>query len=602
MFQEIMNRALRRYEGSDPAIRMRAKLFFLIYLLILVILPVAITYSAWSHLRNPTLGYRLNLLILIPEIMALLPLVLVLILLLRGRFSLSAHLLLVFLFLMIWVIMLLDRSGELSRLDTIVFVLGILTLTPLAIVRHKKIILLYGGINLAAFLLFMLHIRPQLQMPFHRYMEYVFDNAVAIVFITLTAFAVFLINQRALEQMKNELAERRRQEDETKRLQAQLVHALKMESVGRLAGGVAHDFNNLLTMVMGNTSLALAKQDAGSPAAARLKDVMRAAESAASLIRQLLAFSRREAIEPRPLDLNRLIIKITSLLERLLGSDVKPVLKLGAGIGPIMADPSQVEQIVVNLAINARDAMPGGGILTIETRNQRIDSPPALASPVLKPGDYVALSVTDTGIGIPENDLPRIFDPFFTTKPVGQGTGLGLASVYGAVQQNGGAIAVSSAPGKGTVMTVYFPATKLAPRAGEPASRSEDLPGGNEAVLLVEDDAMVLEFIQLVLSGLGYRVQGAADGAGALKLAAAPGARYDLLLTDVILPDMTGTALAAKTLPRLPGARLLYMSAHAENVIVHDGIVDGGVHFIAKPFTAPELARKIRSVLDAPMG
>ena len=602
MFRGMLDRALRRYEESDPAIRMRAKLFFLIYLMILVILPVAITYSAWSHLHNPALGYRLNLLILIPETLALLPLAIVFILLLRGRFSLSAHLLLVFLFLVTWFVMLLDRSGELSRLDTIVFVLGILTLTPLAVVRHKKIILLYGGINLAAFLLFMLHVRPQLQMPFHRYMEYVLDNAVAIVFITLTAFAVFLINQRALEQMKNELAERRRQEDETKRLQAQLVHALKMESVGRLAGGVAHDFNNLLTMVMGNTSLALAKLDAGSPAAARLKDVMRAAESAASLTRQLLAFSRREAIEPRPLDLNRLIIKITGLLERLLGSDVKPVLKLGAAIGPIMADPSQVEQIVVNLAINARDAMPGGGTLTIETRNQRIDSPPALTSPVLKPGDYVALSVTDTGIGIPENDLPRIFDPFFTTKPVGQGTGLGLASVYGAVQQNGGAIAVSSAPGRGTVMTVYFPATKLAPRANEPASRSEDLPGGNEAILLVEDDAMVLEFIQLVLSGLGYRVQGAVDGAGALKLAAAPGARYDLLLTDVILPDMTGTALAAKALPRLPGARLLYMSAHAENVVVHDGIVDGSVHFIAKPFTASELARKIRSVLDAPMG
>jgi signal transduction histidine kinase len=598
MFRGMLDRAMRHYEGADPVIRMKAKFFFLAYLLVMAVIPIAIAYSACSHLQNPVLGNRLNLLILVPEALALLALAAILVLLLKGRFSLSAHLLLVISFLVVWIVMLLDRSGELSRLDTIVFVLGLLTVTPLAVAKRKRIILFYGGANLAAFVLFLLYAKGQLDLPFHRYMEYFADNAVAIIFITLTAFAVFLINQRAIEQMEKELAERRRQESETKRLQAQLVHAHKMESVGRLAGGVAHDFNNLLTMVMGNTSMALTKLDGESPAAVRLRDVMRAAESAASLTRQLLAFSRRQPIEPRPLDLNRHVMGIVRLLERLFHEDVKTVTKLDASIAPIMADPSQVEQIVINLAVNARDAMPGGGTLTIETRSTRIDRQPAAASPVLKPGDYVALSVADTGIGIPESDLPLIFDPFFTTKPLGQGTGLGLASVYGAVQQNGGSIEVRSSPGNGTVMTVYFPATRMAPRHGEPAARGEELPGGRESVLLVEDDAMVLEFMQLVLSSLGYRVLAAADGAAALELVSAPGAGFDLLLTDVILPDMTGTALAARVLPGLPGAKVLYMSGHAEDAVVHDDAMNGRFHFIAKPFTAQELARKIREVLD----
>jgi signal transduction histidine kinase len=598
MFTATLKRAMRRYEGADPVIRMKAKFFFLVYLLILAVIPVAIAYSAWSQLHNPILGHRLNLTVLIPETLILLPLAAILILLLRGHFSLSAHLLLVLLFLAIWSIMVLDRSGELSRLDTIAYVLGALTLTPLAVIRHKRAILLYGAANLLALALFLFHARGQLQMPFHRTMEYFADNAVAIIFITLTAFTALLINQRALDQMEHELAERRRQESEKERLQAQLLHAHKMESVGRLAGGVAHDFNNLLTTVMGNAGLALAKLEPGSETSARLKDIMRAADSAAALTRQLLTFSRRQVIEPRPLDLNRHIEKIAQLLERLLGGGVQLVLLPGSGVGPIMADPGQIEQILINLTINARDAMPKGGTITIMTRNRRIvDSPPA-ASPVVKPGDYVILSVADTGAGIPEADRHRIFDPFFTTKPVGQGTGLGLATVYGAVQQNGGSIEVESGSGQGTVMTVYFPATGLVPRAAEPEDRPADLPGGNETILLVEDDAMVLEYIQLILSSLGYRILATADGSTALGLAAAPNARIDLLLTDVILPDMTGMTLAVQAHKNAPGLKVLYMSAHAESVIDHDGARETVIHFIAKPFTTQELANKVRQVLD----
>ncbi len=595
MRKGMLDRAVRRYEGADPVIRMKAKFFFLLHLLVMLIIPVAIGYSACSHLNNPDLGYRLDLSILVPEVLALLPLAAFLFLLLRGRFSLSAHLLLSTALLVTWIIMFVDRTGELSRLDTIAFVLGLLTLTPLVVTRRKRVILFYGAANMAMLALFLLYARPQLRLPFFRYMEYFADNAVAIVFITLASFASFLIGQRALEGMARELAERRRQQEEMERLQAQLLHAQKMESVGRLAGGVAHDFNNLLTTVMGNAGLALAKVDPEGPAAARLKDIMRAADSAAALTRQLLTFSRRQEIEPRPIDLNQHIEKIVALLERLLGEGVRPVLRLSPAIGPIMADPGQVEQIVVNLAVNARDAMPDGGTLTIETRRQRVASPPPAASPVLKPGEYVVLSMADTGNGIPEADLHRIFDPFFTTKPLGQGTGLGLASVYGAVQQNGGSIEVRSEPGRGTTMTVYFPATRLLPRAAEPEARPGELPGGSEPVLVVEDDAMVLDFIQLVLSSLGYRVRTAGDGAAALAALSASG--FDLLLTDMILPDMTGTTLVEQARRRAPGLKAIFMSGHPESAVMAGGAGDGA-RFLAKPFTSQELARAVRQVLD----
>ena len=586
---------MSRYEDADPVMRMKATFFFSVYLLILAVVPIAIVYSACSQLHNPALGHRLNLTVLIPETLVLLPLAAILVLLLKGRFSLSAHLLLILLFLTVWSIMFVDRSGELSKLDTVVYVLGVLTLTPLAVIRRKRVILLYGVANLLALGLFILFTQNQLNLPFHRNMEYFADNAVAIVFITFTAFTAFLINQRALDQMESELAERRRQESEKERLQTQLLHAHKMESVGRLAGGVAHDFNNLLTTIMGNAGMALAKLEPTSETSARLKDIMRAADRAATLTRQLLAFSRRQVSEPRPLDLNRHIEKSAGLLERLLGEGIQLDLLLASDVGPIMADPVQIEQILINLTVNARDAMPGGGMITIVTRNQRIVSSPPAASPIMKPGNYVVLSVTDTGEGIPEADLHRIFDPFFTTKPVGQGTGLGLASVYGAVQQNNGSIEVTSGSGRGTVMTVYFPASGLVPRAAAPQRKPDDLPGGDETILLVEDDAMVLDYVQLILSSLGYRVRTAADGAAALSLAAG----IDLLLTDVILPDMTGMTLAAQSRRHASRLKVLYMSAHGENVVAQDSAAEAVSHFIAKPFTTQELAAKVREVLNA---
>jgi hypothetical protein len=325
---------------------------------------------------------------------------------------------------------------------------------------------------------------------------------------------------------------------------------------------------------------------------------MRAAESAAALTRQLLAFSRRQVSEPRPIDLNSHIEGIAPLLSRLIGTTMRLVLKLGPGTAPITADPGQVEQVLINLVANARDAMPAGGRIVIETRKQRIDSPPPAANPILTPGIHVLLSVSDNGSGIPADDLQHIFDPFFTTKPVGKGTGLGLALVYGAVQQNGGSIAVSSKPGAGTTMTVYFPVSGNHALSRVQAQEPPELPQGRETVLLVDDDPAVLDFVQAVLVSLGYRVQAAADGAAALAAMAGPENGIDLLLSDCILPDMTGTTLTAQARTLRPGMKALFMSGHTEKTAMGGGAAGDGGHFIAKPFTAEELAKKVREVLD----
>ena len=596
---KLLDRAIHRYDGMGAAMRMKVRIFLLITLFMLAIVPILIAYSAYSQRNNPALGYQLSYMVLVPEAISFLLFMLALVLLVRGHFSVAAHLILITAFLTIWTVMFVDRSGTLSSMDTIVFVAGIITITPLALTRRKWAILAYGAGNLALLAAFAFVARSRFGLTRYAGIEYFADNAVALVFITLVAFSVFVINQRALAQIENELAERRRQESEKERLQAQLAHAQKMESIGRLAGGVAHDFNNLLTTIMGNTSMALTKLGADNPVAPRLKDVMRTAESAAALTRQLLAFSRRQVSEPRPIDLNSHIEGIAPLLSRLIGESMRLVLKLGPGTAPITVDPGQLEQVLINLVANARDAMSAGGSIVIETRKQHVDSPTPAANPIMKPGAHVVLSVTDNGTGIPADDIQHIFDPFFTTKPVGKGTGLGLALVYGAVRQNGGSIAVSSKPGAGTTMTVYFPISANNPRDRFPEPDPPELPRGRESVLLVDDDPAVLDFVKMIMASLGYRVHAAADGAAALAVIAEPGAGIDLLLTDFILPDMTGRTLAVQAQTRLAGLKVLFMSGHAENFAMTGSAVDNGGQFIAKPFTTQALAKKVREILDA---
>jgi two-component system, cell cycle sensor histidine kinase and response regulator CckA len=385
---------------------------------------------------------------------------------------------------------------------------------------------------------------------------------------------------------------------ERKLLEAQLRQAQKMEAVGRLAGGIAHDFNNLLTVILSHASLAGQDAAAGTDLAEDLTEISAAGKRAAELTRQLLTFARRHVSEPRVLDVNQVASGVDRMLRRLIGEDVALVTNLAAGLWSVRADPGQLEQVLVNLAVNARDAMPHGGTLTIATQNVQVGPGHAPRHPQLAEGDYVLLSVSDTGHGIAAEDLPYVFEPFFTTKAAGVGTGLGLATCYGIVQQHGGQIVVSSPPGRGATFDVYLPRVAGVPETGA-ALTSAPTARGSETILVVEDDPAVRTIAVRALGRLGYTTIAASDGAEGLEVAAKYPGPIDLLLTDVIMPHISGRELAVRLAERRPGIRVLYTSGYTQNVIAQHGVLDPGLHFLAKPYIPGTLLEKVREVLDS---
>ena len=381
-------------------------------------------------------------------------------------------------------------------------------------------------------------------------------------------------------------------------LQAQLQQAMKMEAVGRLAGGVAHDFNNLLTVIIGNVSLALGKVQQSTPVAGMLSEVNKAAERAARLTAQLLAFSRKQIIEPKVLNLNDLIADLNAMLVRLIREDIKIRILPGNDLGVVKVDAGQFQQVLVNLVVNARDAMPGGGKIVIETSNAELDDDYCSRRPYVKPGRFVMVAVSDTGHGMSKEVKAQIFEPFFTTKAKGAGTGLGLATTYGAVKQAGGSIEVYSEVGVGTTVKIYLPRVE-----GEASKfASDDQPrkpqGGTETILLVEDEDIIRKLCVRILDELGYKVLQAGDGDAAIAMARGYGERIDLLLTDVVMPGMSGRGLANRLTHIHPETRVLFTSGYTDNAIVHHGVLDEGVSFIGKPYTPSALAWKVREVLD----
>jgi PAS domain S-box-containing protein len=387
---------------------------------------------------------------------------------------------------------------------------------------------------------------------------------------------------------------------ERKRLEQQLRQAQKMEAVGRLAGGVAHDFNNMLTIISGYSGLLIEHPGIAEPLRGYVDEIRNASGRAASLTRQLLAFSRQQVLAPRVLDLNSVVSNIQKMLKRLIGEDIDLVTALGESLWPIMADPGQLEQVLMNLAVNARDAMPDGGVVTIETSNVKMDAASAQAHFPLKPGPYVLLTFSDTGVGMDAETQARIFEPFFTTKEVGKGTGLGLAMVYGIVKQSGGYIWVSSDVGKGTTFRIYLPRTEV--EVVDPSSgrgRPEAL-RGTETLLLAEDDDSVRELVRNVLRENGYKVLEASRGEEALELSELFAGKIDLLVTDVVMPQMNGRELARQLLNQRPQTKVLYISGYADNAVFYPGGLDAGGAFLQKPFTPEALTRKVREVLGGP--
>jgi two-component system cell cycle sensor histidine kinase/response regulator CckA len=378
----------------------------------------------------------------------------------------------------------------------------------------------------------------------------------------------------------------------------QLRQSQKMDAIGRLAGGVAHDFNNLLTVILGYAEQLQERLDAKEPMRAAALEIQGAAERAAALTRQLLAFSRKQVLEPRTLDLNAVLSGTSGLLRRLISEDVQLEVRLDPNLGRVMADEHQIQQVIMNLAINARDAMPEGGRLTLTTSNETLDQSYARQHLPLAPGEYVLLDVADTGIGMDAATKARAFEPFFTTKEPGKGTGLGLATVYGIIKQSGGYIWVYSEPGHGTVFKIYLPRLDAAPDAGPRATSGAAL-NGHETVLLVEDEASVRELLRGTLEGHGYRVMAAASGEQALERASVHRGPIHLLVSDVVMPGIGGPELASRLAPLHPELRVLHISGYADDAILRHGVREGTTAFLQKPFTLEALARKMREVLDA---
>jgi signal transduction histidine kinase/ActR/RegA family two-component response regulator len=382
-------------------------------------------------------------------------------------------------------------------------------------------------------------------------------------------------------------------------LEEQLRHSQKMEAVGRLAGGIAHDFNNLLTAIIGYTEIVLTSLDPKDARRADAEEIARAAMRAADLTKQMLAFSRRQVLQPKIIDLNTALGKVEPMLRRMIGEDIVLTVTGKAASPHVRVDPGQVEQVVMNLVVNARDAMPRGGRIIVEATDAVLDHAALSDAPDVKPGHFVMLSVTDTGVGMPPEVRARIFEPYFTTKEVGKGTGLGLSTAYGIVRQSDGHIAVSSELGLGTTFRIYLPRSEAPPEvAVDPAV--EKMPGGTEYILLVEDDPSVRRLSKELLVRLGYSVTEAASGRGGMALGSDDTRHFDLALCDVILGDMSGPAVVEALRALRPSIRVLYMSGYTDEAIVKTGVLDEGKPFLQKPFTPMQLAKRIREVLDEP--
>jgi len=425
-----------------------------------------------------------------------------------------------------------------------------------------------------------------------------------VQFEQIAQFLFTLANQLSASAYQNTqqarfINDRNQAEEEKAKLESQLLQAQKMESVGRLAGGVAHDFNNMLTVIIGQAELGLMKIGPSDPLAGNFAEIIAMAERSAELIRQLLAFARKQTVAPKVLDLNVTVTATLKMLQRLIGENIRLVWQPAPDLGRILMDPTQLDQVLANLCVNARDAIEDTGMISIETENRTIDSDFRNTFLDSAPGEYVRLSVRDNGRGMDKEIISQIFEPFFTTKEMGKGTGLGLSTVYGIVKQNNGFVDVCSEPEHGTVFSIYLPRYDGKCSQVLPGGFAVPVPRGQETILVVEDETSILDIVSIMLKGQGYSVLAASTPGEAIKLAREFDGEIQLLMTDVVMPEMNGRDLAKNLLSMYPHLKRLFMSGYTANVIAHHGVLDEGVHFIQKPFSLPAMAAKVREVLDS---
>jgi two-component system cell cycle sensor histidine kinase/response regulator CckA len=413
-----------------------------------------------------------------------------------------------------------------------------------------------------------------------------------IITVKMTGHPVFQKNHSLayFEVFAEDITERRT-------LERQLLQSQKMEAIGRLAGGIAHDFNNLLSVILGHSDIL--EQQVGTNGRLRksVEATRNAAERAAALTMQLLAFSRKQVIEPTVIDLNESVVEIQKMLHRIIGEDIELTIRLEPGLGYVKADSGQLGQVLMNLAVNSRDAMPGGGKLAIETANVDLDDTYVRQHLGARPGPFVMLAVSDTGIGMDSETLSHVFEPFFTTKESGKGTGLGLSMVYGIIKQNNGYVMTYSEPGRGTTFKIYFPRTVES--LPVPHGMEKGIPGGSETILVVEDELALRELTCVLLEEAGYTVLESTGVEDAIATAKDSQRKIDLLLTDIVMPRLDGRELANQLVALRPNLRVLYMSGYTDDVIVHGGLLKQATVLVQKPFTKAKLLRKVRETLDS---
>lgn len=417
--------------------------------------------------------------------------------------------------------------------------------------------------------------------------------------LTIRNAQLYEDGQRYADQLEQSLTACKLAEQERDKLEAQLLQSQKMEAIGRLAGGVAHDFNNMLSVILGYADLALGKVDSSQPLHNALVQIRNASRRSANLTRQLLAFARKQIAAPVVLDLNEVIGEMLNILRRLIGEDIDLVWVPGDGLGLVKMDPAQVDQIMANLCVNARDAIFGVGKVTIETSNAIFDETWCVEHPGCIPGAYVMITVSDNGVGMDQGTLANIFEPYFTTKKEGEGTGLGLSTVYGIVKQNKGFITVSSKPGQGTIFNINLSRHEAEGGARQLKTAEQVAEGGNETILLVEDEIMILDLTRSMLESLGYKVLTAPGPSDALLLAKKHSGTIDLLITDVVMPEMNGLELAEQLKTIIADLKILYMSGYTADVIAHHGLLHTGVMLLEKPFSLTALAIKVRETIKA---
>jgi two-component system cell cycle sensor histidine kinase/response regulator CckA len=434
----------------------------------------------------------------------------------------------------------------------------------------------------------------------HIYDFRILDKEGSIKWLEINAALINWEGKPATLNFLTDITERKRTEEEMNTLQEQFHQSQKMEAIGRLAGGIAHDFNNLLTIIKGYSQLSLQELKEENPLKGNLEEINRASEKASDLTRQLLSFSRSQMMERKVVDLNTLLKNLDKMLRRIVGEDVELITFLADDLGRIKVDPGQIEQVIMNLVVNAKDAMPSGGKLAIETANVELDETYARSHIGVKPGRYVMLLVSDTGMGMAPGVKKNIFEPFFTTKEKDKGTGLGLSTVYGIVKQSGGDIWVYSEPDYGTTFKIYLPRVDEPQDIDEVKEKGieEGLPHGDETILVVEDDEEVRKITGRILRMQGYRVLEASNGGDVFSVCDQHDGPIHLMVTDVVMPKMHGPELAKRVSSLYPEMKVIYMSGYVEKVISHHGILEKGMEYIQKPFTVNELARKVREVLD----